>query len=314
MAHGKYLDILSYHTLIILVFVSAYTPLLYIYTSVITGKKDKFESRELLHFIPLLTALVMAIFIILQKQQAPNTDEHTGSVHIMELTIHIMIFIQYTIYMTAIFYMIKGHSKNIELAYSAIESVNLRWLKILLLLIVCTAVIDIVLALFFFKERNWDILWLFVSLYMYLIGYFALRQPEIFFLNERSIHEKNSKYKKSTLTKKQADEIIDKINEAMDDHKIFLTENLTLPAFAAELSVSVHHLSQVINEHFNMNFFEFINRRRVEEAGKLILDTSHTFTMADIALNVGFNSISAFNSAFKRFTGQTPSQFKSESK
>jgi AraC-like DNA-binding protein len=68
----------------------------------------------------------------------------------------------------------------------------------------------------------------------------------------------------------------------------------------------------VINERFQLNFFDFINQYRVSEVKERIADPKNdNFTLLGIALESGFNSKSAFNRIFKKLTGQTPSQFKS---
>jgi AraC-like DNA-binding protein len=74
-------------------------------------------------------------------------------------------------------------------------------------------------------------------------------------------------------------------------------------------------LSQVINDLLNYNFNDLINSYRVEEAKKMLKDEGMSnFTIASIAYECGFNTLSAFNVAFKKFTGLTPSQFRSIAK
>jgi len=74
-----------------------------------------------------------------------------------------------------------------------------------------------------------------------------------------------------------------------------------------------HILSQVINEQLSSNFNDFINSYRVEEAKKMLMNPEmKNFTIASIAYDSGFNTLSAFNVAFKKFTGITPPQFRSK--
>jgi AraC-like DNA-binding protein len=77
--------------------------------------------------------------------------------------------------------------------------------------------------------------------------------------------------------------------------------------------MSTHHLSQLINEGLNQNFFDFVNSYRIEEIKKQLHDPklSH-IKIEEIAFQNGFNSKSAFNTAFKKFTQTTPSQFRKE--
>jgi AraC-like DNA-binding protein len=70
-------------------------------------------------------------------------------------------------------------------------------------------------------------------------------------------------------------------------------------------------LSVLINQHLNQHFFDFVNEYRIEEE-KLLLKNPEKkeFTVLDILYEVGFNSKSSFNTAFKKHTGLTPTQFK----
>ncbi len=94
--------------------------------------------------------------------------------------------------------------------------------------------------------------------------------------------------------------------------KPFLNPNLTLQQLASELEISTHYLSQIINDKFNLNFFDYINQFRVNEViAKLNNPKYVSYSLLGIALDSGFNSKSAFNRIFKKFTNLTPSQYKS---
>jgi AraC-like DNA-binding protein len=80
---------------------------------------------------------------------------------------------------------------------------------------------------------------------------------------------------------------------------------------AAAAAIPAKHLSQVINEQYELNFNDFINRYRVDEAkGKLLDPAAKEFKLLRIAFEVGFNSKSVFNRAFKKNTGLSPSEFR----
>ncbi len=96
----------------------------------------------------------------------------------------------------------------------------------------------------------------------------------------------------------------------MRAHKPYLNPSLTLPELAAELQLPPHVLSRIINEGFGLNFFDFINAHRVEEVKQLMTSPqARQYTLLALALEVGFNSKTAFNRAFKKHTDQTPSAF-----
>jgi YesN/AraC family two-component response regulator len=99
----------------------------------------------------------------------------------------------------------------------------------------------------------------------------------------------------------------------MDKEKPYLNPTLTLKELSTELSIPSRYLSQIINEHMQSNFYDYISKYRIEEAKKLLSDLSCDKTVLEILYEVGFNSKSSFNTAFKKFTGITPSRFKKES-
>jgi AraC-like DNA-binding protein len=97
----------------------------------------------------------------------------------------------------------------------------------------------------------------------------------------------------------------------MENNKPFLDCELTLVKLASMMDILSHQLSYIINTGFNENFYQFINRYRIQEAKKLILDEKmNHLSLQGIALEVGFKSKSVFNLAFKKSTGQTPTEYK----
>jgi AraC-like DNA-binding protein len=119
------------------------------------------------------------------------------------------------------------------------------------------------------------------------------------------------KYKKSSLAEEDKAIILKAINNQMQDEKYFKSSSASLSGLAKVINESSHHVSQVINEKLNQSFFEMLATYRVEEA-KIILKTElgKKFTIEEVAERVGYNSKSAFNTAFKKITSQTPSTFR----
>jgi ligand-binding sensor domain-containing protein/AraC-like DNA-binding protein len=119
------------------------------------------------------------------------------------------------------------------------------------------------------------------------------------------------KYKDSYLDKEKAQEYIKKLTSLLEVEKIHKEENLSLQRLAQNMGIPPHLLSQIINEYLDMNFWDLINSYRIKEAQVLLLDSdNNNLSILDIAYEVGFNSGSAFNRAFKKFTKVTPSQYK----
>ena len=106
-----------------------------------------------------------------------------------------------------------------------------------------------------------------------------------------------------------------KIGQAVLDYiqnkKPYLEPELTLEQLASQLSLKPRVLSQVINEILGQNFYDFINRHRIEEASRLLTNPKDKkITILEVLYEVGFNSKSSFNTLFKKYTGLTPTEFR----
>lgn len=119
------------------------------------------------------------------------------------------------------------------------------------------------------------------------------------------------RYAKSGLSGDAMNDLLGSLKKAMEDEKIFLDPELSLPRLADELGCSVNHLSQAINAGHSMSFFDYINQYRVTEAARMLRQKECQFpAILDVALSVGFNSTSTFYTAFKKATGQTPAKYR----
>ena len=128
------------------------------------------------------------------------------------------------------------------------------------------------------------------------------------FFKQASLNEQQ-KYKSSTLSTEQLQTTLQKLKDTMHSEKPFLKSTFSLPDLAQKLNVSVHMLSQVINDGLGKSFFEMTAEFRIEEAKVLLIDKPN-IKVEEIAEQVGYNSKSSFNTAFKKITGKTPSEFR----
>jgi AraC-like DNA-binding protein len=113
----------------------------------------------------------------------------------------------------------------------------------------------------------------------------------------------------------QFDELANTLNDYMIEAKPFLNQDLTIDKLAKSLNTNRQYVSKTINTYFSKNFSSYINEFKVKEARKLLLDKDFDkYTMEAIALKCGFSNRTSFISAFKKYTGVTPSYFKSNSR
>lgn len=120
----------------------------------------------------------------------------------------------------------------------------------------------------------------------------------------------HSKYAKSGLAQDKLAEYKARVERVMRE-EIYLRPQLTLPELASAVECSVNHLSQVINAGFGMSYFDYLNRHRVEHAQRLLAKPDTTGNaVINVAFAAGFNSNSAFYTAFRKYVGQTPAQYR----
>lgn len=104
--------------------------------------------------------------------------------------------------------------------------------------------------------------------------------------------------------------LLNTVRDHMQQHKTYLDNELTLASLAAAVGVSTHHLSEVLNQKEGKNFYQFVNKYRIEFVCEQMSQDS-SVKIIDLAMTAGFSSKSTFNAVFKQFTGQTPSQYRS---
>jgi AraC-like DNA-binding protein len=152
---------------------------------------------------------------------------------------------------------------------------------------------------------------LITSMSLYAIGYSAMKNPEIF----KALPDPEAPV--STLNVESQPVaganrfpgLKERLLQYMETGRPYLKSDLKISELAESLSVPYHQLSELINDEFLVNFYDFINKYRVEEAKRILIDNTRNFKMLAIAYEVGFNSKATFNRVFKKFTGQTPSDF-----
>lgn len=109
------------------------------------------------------------------------------------------------------------------------------------------------------------------------------------------------------------DEKLMAVEKGINQLRLHLESQVNLERFAEQVGIRPRELSTIINDHYQQNFFEFINRQRVEEAKRLLASPECAGdTVLDILYKSGFNSQSAFHRFFKRIVGMTPSEYRKQ--
>ena len=141
------------------------------------------------------------------------------------------------------------------------------------------------------------------SILVYLLSFLGLKRSSLF--------TSDAEQHRSSYRPIQVENCYEKLIHALETAKIFKDASLTLPKLAKILNVSPNLLSEAINRKGGSNFPDFINSYRIKETQRLLQSAEwRDQKIAAIAFEVGFNSLSVFNTAFKKFTGLTPSAFR----
>jgi YesN/AraC family two-component response regulator len=142
---------------------------------------------------------------------------------------------------------------------------------------------------------------------IFLIGYYSIKAQELFIIQNGNNKEK---YIKSGLSMQDLAVFKIQIETYMNNHKPYLNPEFKLSDLARGLNLSANSVSQTINQGFNLNFYDFVNKYRVEEIKRMLSDNSYSNkTYLGLAMDAGFSNKSSFNRIFKKTTGKTPSEF-----
>jgi AraC-like DNA-binding protein len=96
----------------------------------------------------------------------------------------------------------------------------------------------------------------------------------------------------------------------MINERVFLKSDLTLRDVAKMLKTSTNNISWMLNSVYKSTFYDFINGHRVHEFVRKIENKEHLrHTILALSMDVGFNSKSTFNKAFKLNMNETPSNY-----
>jgi len=287
-------------------------PILWLFVNSVTGERKKNIYPHLI--LPLLTgafALILYVLTFLVKD-----PKSVLRIKILLLNLSLSSIV-YGVILINVFYIYKSlklykrHLNRVGDVYSYTEKVNLSWLKpiiygyivFVLAWVLPTLISDMVGIFWSDIVHNCIVLG-----YIIFCGYTALKhQPIIIETIEKGDDNKNVEI---DLQSPFFIELKDLLLKGMEEEKLYLDPSLTINSLAKELNTNGKYLSQLINNEFNKSFVVFINEYRIEEVKKMLLDRQNNIlSIEGIGYEAGFKSKSAFNVAFKKYTGETPSVF-----
>lgn len=304
-------------------------PAVYLYADFTIRKDRGFSARMLLHLVPLAIVMVPFIQYLWVSPDQPFfvfTNNNPVYRWVIDL------FWEYCllVYLVALMVRLIRLRKEVHGFFSSRKEKELNWL----LYLSAGFAANVVISSVFVYLNAFGVIHLpgspvYVSvvilvLYLIGIGIFGFRQQGIFSeleLQEVSniqfqgtispVPEREFKYRKSGLQEEESRVLLGELKRVMKTRQPFTDCELNLQGLAGMLNTSAHKLSQVINEHSGQNFYDFINAYRIEEVKKLLRDSKNNhLKVISLAWDCGFNSKSAFYTAFKKNTGMTPVEYR----
>jgi AraC-like DNA-binding protein len=311
-------------------------PFLYFYVDMLTSSRARLRPTYALHGLPYLIFVGYQFFFL--NFFGASEPGRQVVVHIFSLPAIFNLFLLASVpfYITWSLWLLKDYRLRLLNSFSTIDRINLNWLRYLItglgLLWLIVMAVFVYMKMSGVSQASGVTHWIFVAitLFVYATGYFGFKQSTVFsdiadepahFASPPDTTEGVSeskaeiipaaKYQKSGLRQEEAQKMFDSLVKYMESAQPYLDDQLTLSQLAADLNISVNNLSQIINEYYQQNFFDFVNGYRIEAVkSKLQKPDYDAYSLLAIAYECGFGSKSSFNRIFKNITGQTPTQYK----
>ncbi len=263
-------------------------PLFYFYAKSLLDKSFSLKRTSLIHFIPFLPALLFAIII------NPTFIRQTP------LWVFITMFCLY--YGHYLFYLCKVYLYLKKAKQSQESAVTIEWLHILLYALTA---IWIVYVLNLVEDKIPYLIGpILYSVIVYAVTFMAIKKV---YINQIT----HQKYTSTPVSEDETNRIFMKLQKLLEEDQVFKNVNSNLSTLSKQLNISTQKLSMVINVKYKANFSSLINDYRIMHSCTLFKDREfQNYTIAFIAFESGFSSVSSFNTAFKKVTGQTPSSYR----
>jgi AraC-like DNA-binding protein len=299
-------------------------PFFYLYVVSVCYSDFKFKPKYILHLLPFLIVNVILLPRFYTVDLASKISFLKNRQNMIELQFtHILFHIQIVIYIIAVF-MILRKAKKLYLENHAGTSVNsYNWLFQFTIVLTILYLITLVKNIFKFSDYpniSEGIKIGLLAFQLLIICWYlfkALNNPSLFRnidsklkLVSDIILEEESNIYTATNQKDYEVELV-ALKEYMTKEKPFLNPSITIQDISAAIEIPVRDLSLLINHKLEQHFYDFINAYRIENAMDILKDvTKNKVTILEILYDVGFNSKSSFNTAFKKHTGNTPTAYR----
>ena len=290
----------------------SYGVLVWFYTINLTDSKRRFEPKDLLFFVPTIIYLAIRFTFFAQSLEWKDWfDDTYGKAW------NTFVFVTEFFWNVAFLYFsIKHYLKYrawLNENYSDTEKIKFGWLRNFLYLFTAVLILgaffdftnSFIFKLSYIQFFYFELILAFVTYYLAVAGYLRSKTIELNFTEKEA---EEIEERKSLLSEKELEKLKIKLENLMQNEKLYLEPTLTLADLSKNLGVNSAVLSYAINNGFGKNFNDFINEFRIAEVKEKLINADDS-TLLGVAFDCGFNSKATFNRAFKKFTGVSPKEF-----
>lgn len=302
-------------------------PTLYLYVKTAIYDDFTLKIKHLVHTIPYAIACLVMIPNFFSVDNASKQLWYDNFTDVPELTfIHFMTSILLGLYLLVIYKHLMRYRKIVVENYSDADRLNKSWLTQLIYMFTLSYIIGLGRMYFrFFDFYEYESLVLTILITSVLLSicwilWQALHKPNLFtgvsstieVIDEQVASQENSNDPTiSVIETEKYDAIVLRLRDYMQQSKPFLDPSLSIDTLAKLINLPSSELSLTINRIIGQHFFDFVNLYRINLAAEMLIENEQQpKTVLEILYEVGFNSKSSFNTAFKKHLLMTPSQYR----
>ena len=302
-------------------------PILYFYIRSVTQADFKLKGKHLWHALPFIVAILLLIprFYLADYDRKIELLKGNDDILIEFKLVYLLLHVQITVYIIACFIVILRSKKLLLENYSSGNINYYNWLFTLITLIAVETFVSTFKNFFMINGLDAQYGWattitgLSAFLFISWLVLKALKSPGLYgrvdskqpLVNQ--LISANTRKDARDGDSKESEEAIRRVKNYMEREQPFLEPSLTISDLSKQVNLPLKELSVLINQNLNQHFFDFVNEYRIKKAMEILADASkNNLTILEILYEVGFNSKSSFNTAFKKYTKVTPTQYRKQ--
>ncbi|TDO05220.1 helix-turn-helix domain-containing protein [Sunxiuqinia elliptica] len=322
---GRYYKLYQLIYVPVVFFAMSQFPAFYVYIKSLTSEQG-WERKSLVHFIiPLLTTLAAAYihcYLLSEREnyefvtkvisgEVPETT-HLKQAYLVDRISKNSFIILGLIYYWLTNRRVKKHRSKLDHYFSSTEGKRINWIRLYNISFFFTLFAGIFFhsldrKVFIENQQLLALPFLPLTVFFWIIGFHGHKQETIYPipLNQPLLDNQNP------IQTSDLSDIKIRLITLLDNEKLYLNPEINLPDLARHIGTNRTYLSQVINQEFSLNFNQFINKYRTEEAKKrLNSQEGYRLTMKELGEQCGFNTPQSFARWFREYYGVTPGEYK----